>query len=138
MSIEKDSGSSLTCFGVEIGLSDRDGDSCRPASVHEFIEDLVVEEHLGCDVVRSGIDLALEVRDVLVHIRGLEMLLRIASDSDSEKALTAVLLLETAYRPHEFVGVVVTSRDRGEAFFASETVSPQGQDIGYSHKLEVL
>ena len=66
------------------------------------------------------------------------MLLRIASDSDSEKALTAVLLLETAYRPHEFVGVVIAPRDRGEALFARETVSPQGQDIGYSHKLEVL
>ena len=34
--------------------------------------------------------------------------------------------------------MVIAPRDRGEALFARETVSPQGQDIGYSHKLEVL
>lgn len=34
--------------------------------------------------------------------------------------------------------MVIAPRDRGEALFARETVSPQGQDIGYSHELEVL
>ena len=66
------------------------------------------------------------------------MLLRVASDPDSEKALASVLLFETADRLHKFVGVVIAPRDRGEALLSRETVASQGQNIGYSHKLEVL
>ena len=81
----------------------RDVDSGFAAFVAEAVEDFIVKEHLGDDVVGSGIDLALEVGDVRAEVRGFEVLLRVGSDADAE--VGGCLGLELLDRGDEFVGV---------------------------------
>ena len=72
-----------------------------PASFHEIEVLRVVEEHLGDDVFGAGVDLGLEIRDVEVQARGLEMLFGIAGDPDAEAGrLSAVELVQVAAGIH--------------------------------------
>ena len=117
---------------------DRNAYASLAALVHETVVHIVVEEHLGYDVVGSGIDLLLEVVDVGLDVGSLEMLLGIASDSDSEEAFTAVPLFEVPDRPDQFVRMGEPSRSRCEPLFAGKAVAPQSEDIRDAHEFEIL
>ena len=64
--------------------NDGNGDTCFATHVNEAEELLVVEEHLGDDIIGSGLDLAAQMLDVGVEIGSLEVLLGIGCHTDAE------------------------------------------------------
>ena len=102
--------------------------------VHKAVEDRVVEEHLGDDAVRPRIDLAFQVEDVRLRVRSLEMLLRVAADTDAE-AFAAVHLPDGA---DELVGMGISAGDGIEALFAGKRIAPEGHHIVDAQEMEVL
>ena len=117
---------------------DGNTDSSLAAFVPEGVEILVVEEHLGDDVVRAGIDFLLEVQYIRLDVRGLEMLLGIGSDSYAEALLKLPFPFVAPYRFHKLGCVAETSRHSFETLLSCDAISPEGQDIANAHKAKVL
>ena len=126
---------------------DRDCDSGCTALVHEVVVDLIVEEHLCDDVVGAGIDFLLEVGDVGLDVRCLEVLFGIGADADTEVPVVCfkasassvgAASLVTADAFYQFAGVPVASRSRGESLFSCHTVSSEGNKIVDSQKGHIV
>ena len=122
-------------------------DACRAALFHEVIVDLIVEEHLGDDIVCSCVNFTFQVCDVGLQIRRLEMLLRICSDSNAEVSViglepsfpaicVASLVASDAF--HKLARIAVAAKGRGEPFFARHAVSTQRNNIVNSHESQVV
>ena len=63
---------------------DRDRNACGTAFLDEIVVNLVVEEHLCDHIVRTGIHFPLQVGDVGLKVRCLEMFFRVGADADAE------------------------------------------------------
>ena len=64
--------------------NDRNGDAHLPATLHEVMEFLIVEEHLCDDVVGTQLHFFLQVLHVGIHVGRLEMFFRVAGHTDTE------------------------------------------------------
>ena len=117
------------------GLDARDYrhvDSGLAAAALEFIEEAVVEEHLGYDVVCAGIDLLLQHFNVRFDIRSLEVFLRIGSHAYAHSRLASADGFD------QLAGIAVAPGCGGKALFSGKTVTPEGQDVVYAHIPETL
>ncbi len=124
---------------------DRYRDARFAAALHEIEVLAVVEEHLGHDVVGSRIDLLLEVLEVALGVRRLEMLFGIARHAYRELGVVALLdFAVDEFSPvhgldlaHQVGGVGVSLGVGDEAGFVLPLVAPQCQHVVQSQEIHV-
>ena len=137
----------LECGDRFQSRDDRDGDSGCAAFVHKVVVHLVVEEHLGDDVVGAGVDFLLEVGDVGFDVRCLEVLFGVGADADTEVPFVsfktpassvgaAALVAADAF--HQFACVSVAAWSRGETFLSCHAVASEGNDVVYSEEGHIV
>ena len=124
---------------------DRYRDARFAAALHEIEVLAVVEEHLGHDVVGSRIDLLLEVLEVALGVRRLEMLFGIARHAYRELGVVALLdFAVDKFSPvhgldlaHQVGGVGVSLGVGDEAGFVLPLVAPQRQHVVQPQEIHV-
>ena len=124
---------------------DRDRDAMIIALLNETEVVIVVEEHLGSDIVAAEVYFALEVEDVGVHVWRLEVLLRVAGNADAEVCLSTVddvffhvaAIIEVYYLAYEVFGIAVTMDIGGKELLTYSSIATECEDVLDAQEVEV-
>ena len=90
--------------------NDRDSDACLAQPVDKAEITVVVEEHLGNNIVGTGLYFLLQIQDVGIEIGGLVVFLSIGGHTDTEVGVQTILhrgvevttLIEAMDKSHQF------------------------------------
>ena len=127
---------SLTGDGLE-SRNDGNGDARFAQTIDKAEVLLVVEEHLGDDIVSTRLHLLLQVLDIDIEIGRLEMFLRISRHTHAEIGGESILdggvevltVVQVANHGHEFRTVAETIRFRNEEALSRNGITTQGNHI---------
>ena len=103
---------------------DRDVDAGGARALDEVEIDAIVEEKLGDDEVEAGVDLGLEVPDVLIEVAALHVPLGVAGAAQAERVAEAL-----ADVVHQVGGVREAARHALEARLAGRRIAAQHHDV---------
>ena len=120
-------------------------DAGVPTEFDKAEEAVVVEEHLGDDVVGSGLHLLLEVMYVALQVGGLEVLLGIGCHADAEVGGKSVLhrrvevlaAIQVADHADEFRAVGEAVGFGCEVLLAGQSVAAKSHDVIDAQEVEV-
>ncbi len=115
------------------------------AGVHVFEVLLVVEEHLGNDVMSAGLHLHFGVVEVGIEVGGFEVFFRIACDADAEIGLFSIdnigvevdAFVHVGNLAHEVEGIGMALFVWHKTLFKSAGIAAQGEDVVDAQEVEV-